>query len=594
MWILPSTLSKCAPDMEESGLDSDLSLATACAQSLMRRSKPSQSSYYLREWKAGNLMRLRSGLISRPSHIKSFTESWTSLLRVTPANHSQPQASEPEKTTLGTSGHGLQMEFGFCDQDSVSLKMSKATSRWDSPASSAIWKSWVTKCRGEYSLRVKSARLISASGCSSWPTITQQADMEANGPNGHSGTSVLPSHMALARRGEMSWPTPDTNNHRDGTTLRQDNNLHQGGMHGVSLHHAVEAKYGQAVPENPSTDGSRRESWATPNAFCFQSPEDTEHWQARAVYQKSKGVNLHKPIQTQVLHEVEKQAEWRTPTVAEEKNQGTSTQIYLQNQVGATEKVWRTPRANEPTGDSNFVARNADRGEHCSPSLTQQVSRQELLPDWRTPQAQEAGARVETLYTKDGHPARPGERAYRLTPSGKLVLQSQTINQQVEMVSRQESWRTPTSFDWKNTDCSTQVYLSDQVEGRTEKQSAEARLWMTPRSSDLSSGSTTTGRPKEMATNLSTQARVDSWATPIMGDSHLASTPEAAQKRLDEGKVTLSRQNPGKLNPRWVETLMGLPVGWVMPSCASPVTIAPTNCDCSATASSRQQQPELF
>ena len=29
----------------------------------------------------------------------------------------------------------------------------------------------------------------------------------------------------------------------------------------------------------------------------------------------------------------------------------------------------------------------------------------------------------------------------------------------------------------------------------------------------------------------------------------------------------------GKLNPRWVETLMGLPIGWVMPSCARPWTI---------------------
>jgi len=48
----------------------------------------------------------------------------------------------------------------------------------------------------------------------------------------------------------------------------------------------------------------------------------------------------------------------------------------------------------------------------------------------------------------------------------------------------------------------------------------------------------------------------------------------------------------GKLNPRWVETLMGLPVGWTMPSCASPVTIVPTNYDCSETESSLQQQRE--
>jgi len=84
------------------------------------------------------------------------------------------------------------------------------------------------------------------------------------------------------------------------------------------------------------------------------------------------------------------------------------------------------------------------------------------------------------------------------------------------------------------------------------------------------------------------------WATPIVGDSHLASTPEVAAKRLEEGKVTLSRQNAGKLNPRWVETLMGLPVGWTMPSCACPVTIEPMNCDSLATESSRQPQNELF
>lgn len=57
-------------------------------------------------------------------------------------------------------------------------------------------------------------------------------------------------------------------------------------------------------------------------------------------------------------------------------------------------------------------------------------------PFWRTPMADEAGARVETLFTKDGQPARPGERAYRRQPNGELVLQSQTIGQQVEMMER--------------------------------------------------------------------------------------------------------------------------------------------------------------
>jgi site-specific DNA-cytosine methylase len=79
-------------------------------------------------------------------------------------------------------------------------------------------------------------------------------------------------------------------------------------------------------------------------------------------------------------------------------------------------------------------------GQAAPASSSSLGSRQGLSVDWRTPQAQEAGAKVETLFTKDGAPAMPGQRAYRKTPSGKLVLQSQTINQQVEMV---QNWATP-------------------------------------------------------------------------------------------------------------------------------------------------------
>ena len=41
---------------------------------------------------------------------------------------------------------------------------------------------------------------------------------------------------------------------------------------------------------------------------------------------------------------------------------------------------------------------------------------------WRTPQANEAGARIETLYTKDGKPAKVGECAYRKTPTQMSIF----------------------------------------------------------------------------------------------------------------------------------------------------------------------------
>jgi len=191
-------------------------------------------------------------------------------------------------------------------------------------------------------------------------------------------------------------------------------------------------------------------------------------------------------------------------------------------------------------------------------------SRQGSL-DWRTPQANEAGAKVQTLFTKDGYPAKPGQRAYRKTPSGKLVLQSQTINQQVEMVSRLDSWGTPTAisrvrneqtmakclkFRQSNGQTSVPIYLEEQV----------LKTWPTPAAS--------TGN----------------------GGAHGLGGGSGANQTLK--RFNVPEMGTGKLNPRWVETLMGLPVGWTMPSCASPATIAPMNCGSSATELFPPQQNE--
>lgn len=52
-------------------------------------------------------------------------------------------------------------------------------------------------------------------------------------------------------------------------------------------------------------------------------------------------------------------------------------------------------------------------------------------------------------------------------------------------------------------------------------------------------------------------------------------------------------ESHGQLNPRWVETLMGLPVGWTMASCSTPWIIEPTNLDYLATELYQQQQSAL-
>jgi hypothetical protein len=140
---------------------------------------------------------------------------------------------------------------------------------------------------------------------------------------------------------KQNWPTPEAFVQRGPikTELTQTGfvSYHGDQKYGAKLSDAVTC--GLADQGNLNTSGSRQESWATPrgafggnpaemdrkspntfvqaameerkawstpNAFCFQPPENTESWQKRAAMQLEKGVNLHKPVQSQVLHENEK------------------------------------------------------------------------------------------------------------------------------------------------------------------------------------------------------------------------------------------------------------------------------------------------
>lgn len=77
--------------------------------------------------------------------------------------------------------------------------------------------------------------------------------------------------------------------------------------------------------------------------------------------------------------------------------------------------------------------------------------------------------------------------------------------------------------------------------------------------------------------------QIKAWGTPRTGIKAETHYSYDRGKHNIEEQAGASIQGGGKLNPRWVETLMGLPIGWTMPSCTSPVTIEPMNSGSSAT-----------
>jgi hypothetical protein len=180
--------------------------------------------------------------------------------------------------------------------------------------------------------------------------------------------------------------------------------------------------------------------------------------------------------------------------------------------------------------------------------------------------------------------------------------------------------------------CGTPLTIAVQLHGQAAPASSSSlgsRQGLWPTASVPNGGQTTSGRAdKDTKKQVRLEHAVSQWATPrsAMASMHpeygehwndnrggesIATqvwreeqwgTPTARDHKSGRGNnereykeltPMVERQQSGKLNPRWVETLMGLPIGWTMPSCTSPQTIAPTSCDSSAMELCLPPQSEL-
>lgn len=392
-WILPKSLtSASAQATAESTSASDESLATVCAQSLIVRSKPTRSKTFLRAWKKGTWMRLRSGLISGLSLGKSspsrefFPEDF-------PVSHFQLLASEEPTPILDTSSPSSSTESADANLPLFSWKTSKESSPQNSgkdgeiqqelpfcAMSSESWKEWVTKQRLEFSQRLKSGLRTKGKECLSWATANTLDHPGCRTPEGvlHQATGSRKDRTRPANLREQvdpktceiysqaSWPTITTNEAKNSGPAQEDRKtLPLGTLAGL------------LDQGNPSSTGSRQgsseASWPTPAVMDTTGggyKTEFDGLSFRSVHNHTKdsaakyGAKLSDAVET---HE----KNWSTP------------------RTGATDSTRPNNKGGIPLGDQvkregDFVARNADRGEHCHASLSDQAKEpaKKLNPDW--------------------------------------------------------------------------------------------------------------------------------------------------------------------------------------------------------------------
>jgi hypothetical protein len=279
-----------------------------------------------------------------------------------------------------------------------------------------------------------------------------------------------------------------------------------------------------------------------------------------------------------------------------------TTQARLRNQI----HNWPTVTANE---DSYRIGGESQQ----SKCLSAMARRGEMSVDWRTPTTEALG----TGEHMDSAQLKLGARVYN--KNGKLMAVD--LNRQVEILrrqsgqaapassstlgSRQGLWATPRSG--KTTDENPETWALRQAKGdvATMPLTAQVKQWATPRTPtggpESAQRKQELGRTTSGGGDLASQAMTQ-WPTPMTlagptETSNVSGSSEFTRKvdvLLGLRETTNGKRSPtaGRLNPRWVETLMGLPIGWTMPSCIRPVTIAPTSCDSLGTALCQPSQSE--
>jgi hypothetical protein len=154
--------------------------------------------------------------------------------------------------------------------------------------------------------------------------------------------------------------------------------------------------------------------------------------------------------------------------------------------------------------------------------------------------------------------------AYRRQPSAPL-----TAVTEYSLWLHGRTWSTPTTQEVEHPDMEVnekgrRASKSGHGRGHSIGLADQVRMWPTPTAHMAKEG----GHPAEGRRNTPTLTFQALWPTPTASSWGNEGSRNLLQKNVEAGEITeaekrqMSAGNGGKLNPEWVEWLMGFPIGW--------------------------------
>jgi site-specific DNA-cytosine methylase len=351
-----------------------------------------------------------------------------------------------------------------------------------------------------------------------------------------------------------------------------------------------EVRPGRAKPNNLRDQIAVEEglrTWPTPMSSNWRSGEVSDE-----VFNRN-----GRPLQEEVARDSEEQQTWPTPTAAlatgGQKSRGgkRSGELLLAGAVKEAEEqqTWPTPKASPSGPDFARAEREGSGGDDLVTAIAKDGERKE----WPTPAVHEGGGTdefLDAMVTKEGDPARFGERAYH--PDAKWACQI-NLSRAVRFPAERENYPTPAPgthgrgalacvsvvnalLRGETPDIQSltpDVVLASELgrlgvrevvsfrngevimhDGETRyvtvpEDDGERIEWPTVTLTDARGGRRSTARTEEWESNPGT----------TLLDATLEAGGEGTEGWEDDLK---KKAAPPQLSPDWVEWLMGWPLGW--------------------------------